>query len=68
MVRKMGYISDQEGIMKRYLNEQDKWEFHLQNTRQFILDSFKDVQIRNLAIFGSGWLLDLPLEELSKKF
>ena len=68
MVRKMNFICDQEGIMNRYLREQKNWEGHLQNTKQFILNSFSDQKIKNLAILGSGWLLDLPLKELSKKY
>ena len=68
MVRKMNFISDQQGIMNRYLREQKSWEGHLQNTKQFILNSFSDLKIKNLAILGSGWLLDLPLEELSEKY
>jgi hypothetical protein len=68
MVRKMKFISDQEGIMNRYLREQQNWEGHLQNTKKFILDSFADQKIKNLAILGSGWLLDLPLNELAEKY
>src|SRR6056297_2074489 len=68
MVRKMNFISDQEGIINRYLREQSNWEGHLQNTKKFILNSYSDQNIKNLAILGSGWLLDLPLEELSKKY
>ncbi len=68
MVRKMKFISDQEGIMNRYLREQEHWETHLNNTKAFILGSFQDREIKNLAVLGSGWLLDLPLKELSKKF
>ncbi len=68
LVRKMNYISDQEGIMHRYLREQNNWEAHLQNTQQFILSSFEGKEINTLAVLGSGWLLDLPLEELTTKF
>lgn len=68
MVRKMKFISDQAGIMNRYLREQENWDHHLQKTREFILGSFKGREIRTLAVLGSGWLLDLPLKDLSKKF
>lgn len=68
MVRKMKFISDQAGIMNRYLREQEHWDAHLNNTKTFILGSFRDREIKNLAVLGSGWLLDLPLKELSKKF
>jgi hypothetical protein len=68
MVRKMSYISDQEGIMNRYLREQNNWESHLQNTKHFILNAFAGKEIKTLAVLGSGWLLDLPLDELSAKY
>lgn len=68
MVRKMKFISDQAGIINRYLREQENWEPHLNNTRDFVLQSFNNKDIKNLAVLGSGWLLDLPLRELSKKF
>ena len=64
----MNFISDQEGIMNRYLREKDHWKPHLDNTRQFILDSFLGKEINSIAVMGSGWLLDLPIEELSKKY
>ena len=68
MVRKMKFISDQEGIMNRYLREKDNWNSHLDNTKRFILDSFKNKEVKSLTVLGSGWLLDLPLKELSARF
>ena len=68
MVRKMKFISDQEGIMNRYLREKKNWEAHLESTKQFILESFREKSIKSVAVLGSGWLLDLPLKELSEKF
>lgn len=54
--------------MNRYLREQENWQEHLDNTKQFIINSFQDKNIKSLAVLGSGWLLDLPLKELSEKF
>lgn len=68
MVRKMGFLSDQEGIMKRYLREKDNWSSHLENSKQFILESLEDNEIKSVAVLGSGWLLDLPLNKLSERF
>jgi hypothetical protein len=68
MVRKMKFISDQEGIMNRYLREQGNWDSHLKNTKQFILNGFTDKKINSIAVLGSGWLLDFPLKEMSKRF
>lgn len=68
MIRKMGFIKDQEGIMNRFFREGAKWEPHLERSRNFILNSFRDRGIHSLAILGSGWLLDLPLEELADRY
>ena len=68
IIRRMGYIRDQDGIMNRYLRETSNWDEHLQNTREFILGSFRDPGVKSLALLGSGWLLDIPLEELCSRF
>jgi hypothetical protein len=65
ILRKMGYLSDSIGIIDRYIHVGDAWEEHLSNTKQFILNSLKGRHVQNLAIYGSGWLLDLPLDDLS---
>ncbi len=36
IIRRMGFIRDQEGIMNRYLRERSNWDRHLQHTRSFI--------------------------------
>ena len=68
MIRKMRFLSDQEGIMNRYLRESANWQSHLQNTQNFIMESFRDSNPETVAILGSGWLLDLPLENLVHRF
>jgi hypothetical protein len=67
-IRRMGFIRDQEGIMNRYLRESSHWESHLERTRKFIRDSFKRTDAETVAVLGSGWLLDVPLEHLLKRF
>ncbi|PID91879.1 MAG: hypothetical protein CSA96_06120 [Bacteroidetes bacterium] len=67
-LRRMGYVRDQEGIMRRYLRERENWESHLKACRDFISGAFPDPGLRSLAILGSGWLLDVPLEALRKRF
>lgn len=64
----MRFISDQEGIMKRYLREKDNWTSHLDNTKQFILHAFEESNPKTVAILGSGWLLDLPIEKVAERF
>ena len=68
IIRRMGYIRDQEGIMNRYLRESTHWEHHLQKTKSFIRESFQDPELKSAAVLGSGWLLDVPLEALNKRF
>ncbi len=57
----LNYFIDQQGIMKRYLAEKDNWEPHLTNCKKFIGDSLPDKKNLNIAVLGSGWLLDVPM-------
>jgi hypothetical protein len=66
ILRKMGYKADNRGIMDRFIQMNGAWEGHLQNTRAFILKCVTGRSIENLAVYGSGWCLDLPLDELSE--
>lgn len=63
----MNFLSDQEGIISRFLNESSNWEPHLHQSREFILDCIRGKNIPVITILGSGWLLDVPLEELQKQ-
>jgi hypothetical protein len=63
----MNFLSDQEGILSRFLNESSNWEPHLDKSRKFILDSIRGKNVPVITILGSGWLLDVPLEELQEK-
>lgn len=64
-VKKLGYIADQQGIINRYLREEGGWDSHLMRTRDFILEGVKAAGPETVTILGSGWLLDVPLEELA---
>jgi len=63
-IRRMGFIKDQEGIMNRYLRESSQWKEHLEHTRKFIRESFAQTEAETVAVLGSGWLLDVPLDHL----
>ena len=67
-IRRMGFIRDQDGIINRYFRESAHWEKHLENTRQFISHSFTDTPVESVAVLGSGWLLDVPLDHLLQRF
>ena len=61
---RLNFYKDQRGIISRYLYEKDNWENHLSNTKRFILNSIKELKEPSIAVLGSGWLLDVPVNEL----
>lgn len=65
ILKKMGFKADSQGVIDRFIQVNGSWEDHLQHTRNFILKAVARKQINNLAVFGSGWCLDLPLDELA---
>ena len=65
ILRRMGFKADSQGIIDRYINVNGAWDDHLNHARSFILNALAGKPIRDLAVYGSGWLLDLPLDELS---
>lgn len=67
-LRKMKYLNDQQGIMNRYIREKENWDKHIQESKKFILKSAKNKEKGKVVVLGSGWLLDLPLQELSEMF
>lgn len=63
-LKRMGYSRDQDGIVHRYEREAGGWDRHLMECRQHILDYVDALKPESMAILGSGWLLDVPLEEI----
>jgi len=63
-LRRLGYTSDQAAIMRRYIREQQGWKTHLENTRQAIVEGLLQHKAKTLRILGSGYLLDIPVEEI----
>ncbi|MBN2519461.1 MAG: hypothetical protein JXB17_03065 [Bacteroidales bacterium] len=66
--KKLNYTKDQAGIINRYIREKNNWDFHLFKTKEFILKCLENKIKEKVAILGSGWLLDIPIFELLKKF
>jgi hypothetical protein len=65
----IGYKSDQQGIIKRYLREKTNWQDHLNRSSDYIRRFCDQIPSDStIAILGSGWMLDLPLEYLVNKF
>jgi hypothetical protein len=67
ILHKMGYYDYQQGLIYRYLNQENGWENHQQKCRNFILRAVDLIQPEKITVLGSGWLLDLPLVELAEK-
>jgi hypothetical protein len=65
VLRKMGLFSDQDGILRRYLNEGRNWQSHLENTKQVIVDFIEQKSAKEISILGSGWMLDIPIRYLA---
>lgn len=62
--RKAGYVKDQKGIIRRYSREADNWLSHIENCKQFIVANLQKTGAKKVAILGSGYLLDVPIDEL----
>ena len=54
--------------MNRYMREAPNWKKHLERTRNFIAASFTQTEAETVAVLGSGWLLDVPLDHLLRRF
>jgi hypothetical protein len=62
----LGYYDYQAGLITRYVGQGDGWKQHLSNCRNFILKAVEIIKPEKITVLGSGWLLDLPLAELSQ--
>lgn len=68
ILSKIGYYNDQKGIINRYLRESRNWTTHIEKTKKAILDGMINKERRKVLVLGSGWLLDVPVKELSEAF
>lgn len=68
ILKKLNYFSDQRGIFERYLNEAESWNIHLEKTKNSIITAAQKTSKNSCAILGSGWLLDIPVEQLAEQF
>ncbi len=65
ILKSVNYSSDQKGIINRYIGEKGGWDMHLKNCRDYILDGVSRSGCKTVTVLGSGWALDIPLEELN---
>ncbi|HCI14750.1 MAG: hypothetical protein A2063_06940 [Gallionellales bacterium GWA2_60_142] len=67
--RKLGYLRESIAIRTRYRRCKTMWQPHLTNSRAALLDSLQACSsFRTALVFGSGLLLDIPLDELARRF
>lgn len=66
--RIFGFNKDRDGLITRYFSESEHWHSHLQNSKDFILKSLAGFEKKSVMLLGSGWLLDVPVDELSEHF
>lgn len=66
--RRFGFNKDKEGLITRYLQEKEHWQTHIDNTKRFILEKAETKKKDLCVVLGSGWLLDIPVIELSDMF
>jgi hypothetical protein len=66
ILKRMGYFDDQEGIVRRYIEEGSNWDEHLKKSKAYIEKFIAESKPDKVAILGSGWLLDVPIGFLSE--
>jgi hypothetical protein len=68
-IREMGYLHELVGIRKSGRRCADAWAPHFENGCNIIRSAIlRCPQRRKAVIFGSGWLNDVPLDELADSF
>jgi hypothetical protein len=68
-LRAMGYLRELLGIRDRYRRCRAAWDPHLERTKNVLRQAAARCERRRKAvILGSGFLLDLPLDELAAAF
>jgi hypothetical protein len=67
ILHKMGYYDYQQGLIYRHLNQKNGWDSHLEHCRNFILKAIDLINPEKITVYGSGWLLELPLAEMDER-
>lgn len=63
----MGYYNYQQGLIFRHLNQEGGWDNHLRHCRNFILKALDFYNPAVVTVLGTGWLLDVPLKEMTER-
>ncbi|HOP57844.1 MAG TPA: hypothetical protein PLR52_00355 [Bacteroidales bacterium] len=67
ILHRMGYYDYQQGLIVNYMNQGEGWLNHQKKCRDFILNAIDFFLPEKITVLGSGWLLELPLIEMSEK-
>ena len=67
ILTRMGYYAYQNGLIYNHLNQAGGWDEHLSRCRDFVKASIEKFRPETVTVLGSGWLLDVPLAEMSDK-
>ena len=63
----MGYYDYQQGLIYRHLNQDKGWLSHEEHCRNFIIKALDHYKPPKVTVYGSGWLLELPLTEMAER-
>jgi hypothetical protein len=67
ILHKMGYYNYHSAFISRTVNQEGGWDSHLNKSRKFILKAVQIYKPDKITVLGSGWLLELPINELLDK-
>lgn len=67
-LKAMGYLRELIAIEARHRRCRAAWEPHLMHCRRLILKAAEGIRRRRVTVLGSGWLYDVPVDELAKMF
>jgi hypothetical protein len=67
ILARMRYYDYQHGFIHRHIHQGGGWESHQERCRKLILKAMDIYKPGKVTVFGSGWLLELPLAEMLEK-
>lgn len=67
ILHRMGYYSYQDGLIRHHHEQDEGWLGHEKKCREFILRALNIVKPSVVTVLGSGWLMELPLAEMSEQ-
>ena len=67
-LKAMGYLRELIAIEARHRRCHAAWAPHLMYCRRLILKAAEGVRRGRVTVLGSGWLFDVPVDELAKTF